>query len=410
MRYALRLRSGQAYCTLPNHSLSLGGRGLGRVGLDELIEHVISLPRTVKPVLAMGAWFKNTLCITSGQQAFISKTAGDLDSPDACRAHVDKARALLAWLGEKPAVIAHDLHPDFHSTRFAAQLAAELDVPLVAVQHHHAHIAAITAEHQIDEPVLGLALDGVGLGSDGSAWGGELLRVEGAAFERVGHLRPLPLPGGDRAAREPWRMAAAALHELGRNEEIARRYANEPAAITVATMLQRGLNCPRTSSMGRVFDAAAGLLGLCHKMEFEAQAAIALEQAATHYIAAHGMPQPAANGWHMDAAGQLDLLPLLALLADERDAEYGAAVFHATLIAALTDWAAQAAQRSGIKTIACGGGCFFNKLLSAGLREWLDGTGLKMLTAKLVQPGDTAIALGQAWVAAQLLTQDSLGL
>jgi len=369
----------------------------------DCVEHVIRLPRAVKPVLALGAWFKNTVCIASGQQAFISKTVGDLDSPDACRAHEATARLLLEWHGEKPVAIAHDLHPDFHSTRFAAQLAAELDAPLIAVQHHHAHIAALAAEHQIDEPVLGLALDGVGLGTDGSAWGGELLRVEGAAFERIGHLRPLPLPGGDRAAREPWRMAAAVLHELGRNEEIARRYANEPAAATVAAMLQRGLNCPRTSSMGRVFDAAAGLLGLCHKMEFEAQAAIALEQAATRYIAAHGMPQPSANGWHKNPSGQLDLLPLLALLAGERDAEYGAAVFHATLIAALADWAAQVAQRTGIRTIACGGGCFFNKLLSAGLRERLDGTGLKTLTAELVQPGDTAIALGQAWVAGQLV-------
>ncbi len=367
------------------------------------VEHVIRLPRAVKPVLAMGAWFKNTLCIASGQEALVSKSVGDLDSPDACRAHVDTARALLDWLGEKPAVIAHDLHPDFHSTRFAAQLAAELDVPLIAVQHHHAHIAALAAEYRIDEPVLGLALDGVGLGSDGSAWGGELLRVTRTGFQRLGHLRPLPLPGGDRAAREPWRMAAAVLHELGRNEEIARRFAGEPAAATVATMLVRGLNCPRTSSTGRVFDAAAGLLGLCLKMEFEAQAAIALEQAATHYIAAHGMPQPLANGWHIDQTGQLDLLPVFAHLADISDAEYGAAVFHATLVAALADWAEQTAQHSGIKTIACGGGCFFNKLLSAGLRERLDGAGLKMLTAKLVQPGDTAIALGQAWVAAQLV-------
>ena len=367
------------------------------------VEHVIRLPRAVKPVLALGAWFKNTVCIASGQQAFISKTSGDLDNPDACRAHEATARLLLEWHGEKPAAIAHDLHPDFHSTRFAAQLAAELDVPLIAVQHHHAHIAAITAEHQIDAPVLGLALDGIGLGTDGSAWGGELLRVDGAAFERIGHLRPLPLPGGDRAAREPWRMAAAVLHELGRNEEIARRYANEPAAATVATMLQRGLNCPRTSSTGRVFDAAAGLLGLCHKMEFEAQAAIALEQAATHYIAAHGAPQVLANGWQIDQNGQLDLLPLFAHLTDTTDAGQGAAIFHATLIAALTDWVTQAAQRSGIKTIAFGGGCFSNKLLSAGLRERLDGAGLKVLTAKLVQPGDTAIALGQAWVAGQLV-------
>ena len=369
--------------------------------MDECIERIIPLSRPIKPILALGAWFKNTVCIASGQQAFISKTVGDLDSPDACRAHEATARRLLEWHGEKPLAIAHDLHPDFHSTRFAVQLAAELDVPLIAVQHHHAHIAALTAEHQIDEPVLGLALDGVGLGTDGTAWGGELLRVEGAVFERIGHLRPLPLPGGDRAAREPWRMAAAVLHELGRNAEIAQRYAAEPAAATVATMLQRSLNCPLTSSTGRVFDAAAGLLGLCHKMKFEAQAAIALEQAATRYIAAHGMPQPAANGWYIDPTGQLDLLPLLALLIDERDAGYGAAVFHATLIAALTNWVTQAAQHSGIEIIACGGGCFFNKLLSAGLCERFEGTDMRMLMPNLVLPGDTAISLGQVWVAAQ---------
>ncbi len=365
------------------------------------VEHVIELPRAVKPVLAVGAWFKNTLCITSGQAAFVSKSVGDLDNPDACRAHEETARMLLDSLKEKPAAIAHDLHPDFHSTRFAAQLATELDVPLIAVQHHHAHVAAVCAEHGAEEAVLGLALDGVGLGVDGGAWGGELLRVDGAGLQRLGHLRPLPLPGGDRAAREPWRMAAAVLHELGRNSEIPARFADQPAAATVAAMLRRGLNCPRTSSMGRAFDAATGLLGLCHKMEFEAQAAIALEQAATRYIAAHGMPQPLANGWRIDGNVQMDLLALFAHLVDTADAEHGAAVFHATLIAALADWVTQAAQRSGIKTIACGGGCFFNKLLSAGLREQLNGAGLTVFMAELAQPGDTAIALGQAWVAAQ---------
>ncbi len=365
----------------------------------DCVEHVIELPRAMPPVLAMGAWFKNTLCITSGQQAFISHSVGDLDTPEACHAHERTARSLLDWLGKKPHAIVHDLHPDFHSSRYAAQLAAELDVPLIAVQHHHAHIAAVCAEHGVTEPVLGLALDGVGLGTDGSAWGGELLRVDGAEFERIGHLRPLPLAGGDKAAQEPWRMAAAVLHELGRSDEIMRRYADEPAAATVVAMLQRNLNCPRTSSMGRVFDAAAGLLGLCHKMEFEAQAAIALEQSATRHIAAHGWMQPLPDGWRTTENGELDLLPLFAVLADMKDAEQGAALFHATVVAALTAQVRLAVQRTGITAITCGGGCFFNKLLSTGLHERFDAMEVRMLATRNLLPGDTSIALGQVWVA-----------
>lgn len=362
----------------------------------DCVEHIIELDHPVPCVLAMGAWYKNTLCITSGRQAFISKCVGDLDTPEACHEHERTARTLLEWLGEKPQAIAHDLHPDFHSSRFAAQLAAELDVPLIAVQHHHAHIAAVCAEHGVNDPVLGLALDGVGLGTDGTAWGGELLRVAGAQFERIGHLRPMPLPGGDKAAQEPWRMAAAVLYESGRSGEIVCRYSDEPAAATVMSMLQRDFNCPRTSSMGRVFDAAAGLLGICHKMEFEAQAAIALEQAATRHVATEStLPQ----GWRLSPDGELDLLPLLNVLADMQDAEQGAALFHATLIGAIADWIVQATRKTGIKSVACGGGCFFNKLLSTGLREHMDTMGVRMLTSKKLLSGDTAIALGQAWVA-----------
>lgn len=369
----------------------------------DCVEHIIELDHAVPCVLAMGAWYKNTICITSGQQAFLSKCVGDLDTSEACLEHEYTVRALLDWIDEKPRVIAHDLHPDFHSSRFAAQLATELDLPLIAVQHHHAHIAAVCAEHGVTEPVLGLALDGVGLGTDGLAWGGELLRVDGARFERIGNLRPLPLPSGDKAAREPWRMACAVLHELGRGAEITLRYAAEPGAATVQNMLQRDLNCPRTSSMGRAFDAAAGLLGLCHKMEFEAQAAIALEQAATRHIAAHGLPHALPDGWQLSMNGELNLLPLLSVLANTQDAEQGAALFHATLIAALFTWVEQAMQRTGVSNVACGGGCFFNKLLSLGLRERL-AAGDRMLTARTLLPGDTAIALGQAWVAANQLT------
>lgn len=370
------------------------------------VEHRLRLARPAPPLLSMGAWFKNTVCLTQGDEAWVSHTVGDLFQAEACLAHEATARELLqalAAVGGKPVAIAHDLHPDLHSTRFAVQLAAELGVEPVGVQHHHAHIAAVAAEHGISGPVLGLALDGVGLGTDGQAWGGELLSVDGAHFERLGHLRPLALPGGDRAARDPWRMAAAALFDLGRGEEIASRFADQPGAAIVAAMLAKDLNSPRTSSMGRAFDAAAGLLGICPKMEFEAQAAIALEQHATAYIESHGSPAPLEGGWHIGGQGQLDLLPLFGALSTEPDAGYGAALFHSTLVAALLDCVLRAAEATGTERLACGGGCFFNKLLRTGLLERVPGSGLQLLLPVRLMPGDTAISLGQAWVAMHLV-------
>lgn len=370
------------------------------------VEHQLELARPAPPLLSTGAWFKNTVCLAQGNQAWVSRTVGDLFQAEACLAHEATARELLQALdamGKKPVAIAHDLHPDLHSTHFAVQLAAELGVEAIGVQHHHAHVAAVAAEHGISGPVLGLALDGVGLGTDGQAWGGELLQVDGARFERVGRLRPLALPGGDRAARDPWRMAAAVLFDLGRGEEIATRFADQAGAAIVAAMLSKGLNSPRTSSMGRVFDAAAGLLGICLKMEFEAEAAIALEQNATAYIEAHGWPAPLEGGWHIGTDGELDLLPLLGALSSEPDTAYGAALFHATLVAALLHWVARAAEAKGIERLACGGGCFFNKLLRSGLIEKVPPTGLELLLPRRLLPGDTAISLGQAWVAMHLL-------
>ncbi|MDP1985091.1 MAG: carbamoyltransferase HypF [Sulfuritalea sp.] len=379
---------------------------LHAVAVPACVEHQLPLARSAPPLLASGAWFKNTVCLAQGNQAWVSHTVGDLFQAEACLAHEATARELLqalAAMGMKPVAIAHDLHPDLHSTHFAVQLAAEFGIEPIGVQHHHAHIAAVAAEHGIEGPLLGLALDGVGLGTDGHAWGGELLRVDGAHFQRLGHLRPLALPGGDRAARDPWRMAAAVLFDLGRGEEIASRFADLPGAEIVAAMLARGLNSPRTSSMGRVFDAAAGLLGICPRMEFEAQAAIALEQQATAHIEAHGWPAPLQGGWHIDDKGQLDLLPLLGALSTEPDTGYGAALFHATLVAALLQWVARAAETSGIARLACGGGCFFNKLLRTGLVEKVPATGMELFMPQRLLPGDTAISLGQAWVAMHLL-------
>jgi hydrogenase maturation protein HypF len=365
------------------------------------VPRAIALGHSGPPLLALGGWFKNTICVTRGAEAFVSQHVGDLDNAAAYGFLEETVAHLLGILDVAPVAIAHDLHPDFHSTRLAVDFAAELGIPALPVQHHHAHIAAVCAEHGIDAPVLGLALDGVGLGTDGGAWGGELLRVDGAACERLAHLAPLGLPGGDIAAREPWRMAAAALHALGRNEAILRRFPAEAAAATVAQMLARGLNCPPTSSAGRLFDAAAGLLGVRRRCAYEGQAAMELEGLA----ARHGPVAPMAGGWQSDAVDMLDLRPLLAALAElPPDAlTFGAALFHATLAAALADWVTAAARQQGLDTIVGAGGCFLNRLLCAALRENLARRGLEFVAARALPPNDGGLSLGQAWVARKLM-------
>lgn len=385
------------------------------------------------PVLALGAWFKHAACLLEDGRARFGPNLGDLDNADACREVEPAAEALLALAAGPPRAVAHDLHPDFHSTRVACALAARLGVPAIGVQHHHAHVGAVLAEHGRFEarPVLGLALDGVGLGTDGAAWGGELLWVAGSEFIRLGHLRPLRLPGGDRAAREPWRMAAALLHAGGRGDEIARRFRAQPAAAMLAQVLARPALCPPTSSLGRHFDAAAGLLGLCEVMHDEAEAAIALERLAASTAA----PAVVAGDWRIGcaedaargegdgaraarpptAAGaiaqpdagappparvlELDLHPLLLRLADEPDAARGAARFQATLAAALIDWVEAARRLTGCATVVLSGGCLHNRLLADALHAALPARGFEVLGARRLSPGDAGLALGQAWVA-----------
>ena len=348
-------------------------------------------------ILATGAFLKNAVCITRGNEAFLSQHVGDLDNAPTCRALEETVAHLMKVLDVAPEAVAHDLHPDFHSTAFATSFARAHGIPARGVQHHHAHIAAVAAEHGFDAPVLGLALDGVGLGTDGGAWGGELLSVRGAAMARVGHLRTLRLPGGDRAAREPWRMAASALHALGRRQEIARRF-EVPGAATIAQMLDREVNCPPSSSAGRWFDAAAGLLGVRAVSAYEGQAPMLLEGLADR----HGPTAPLAAGWTMSDRGILDLLPVLGALVDIDDAAYGAALFHATLVAALTEWVRVAARRTGVDTVALGGGCFMNRILATRLRAGLERLGLTVLEARQAPPNDGGLALGQAAVACAL--------
>lgn len=349
----------------------------------------IPLPRPLPPVLAVGPYLKNTVCVISGDAAHLSVVHGDLGTPEAIAAFESSVEAIIAETGVMPGCVAHDLHPDFPSTRFALSL----DLPTVAVQHHHAHTAAIAAEHGHPGPILGLSLDGFGLGPDRQSWGGELLLCDGPCYRRLGHLALLAQPGGDTAAREPWRMAAAVLHRLGRADAIARRWPEIPAAGHLGRLLDRGLNCPPTSSAGRLFDAACGLLGIHPVCQFEGQAPMALEALAAS-------PRVLDGGWTLDADGVLDFAPLLARLADEDDPARGADLFHGTLAEALAQWCARAADRHRVATVALGGGCFLNKILTGLLVPRLADLGLVPLTAVKVSPGDAGLSLGQAWIAA----------
>jgi hydrogenase maturation protein HypF len=353
----------------------------------------IQLARGGAPILALGGYLKNTVCVTRGDEAFVSQHVGDLDNRPTCRALEETAAHLLDVLDIEPAGIACDLHPDFASTRLAERFAADRGIELLRVQHHHAHVAAVMAEHRLARPVLGLALDGVGLGEGGAIWGGELLRVDTGGFTRLGHLAPIALPGGDRAAREPWRMAAAALHALGRGEEIERRFSHGAAA-AVHQMLAQDVRCPATTSAGRWFDAAAGMLGLKEVMRYEGQAAMLLEGLAT----AHGAVDPAPDIRLSDDL-ILDLLPLVGRLADTSDAGFGAALFHSTLARGLADWVAVAANRTGIEDVVLSGGCFMNRVLATEVARRLADAGLVVHEACELPPNDGGIAAGQAWVA-----------
>lgn len=371
----------------------------------------IRLAKNTAPIFALGGFFNSALCLSradpQGDQAFLSQYIGDLDRVANCRALQAATEHLMHLLQVQPRLIAHDLHPDFFSTQLAQQLAAQWQIPTLAVQHHHAHLAAVMAEHQLEGPVLGLALDGIGLGetdavlggSAHAAWGGELLLLDDARYLRLGHLRPLAMPGGDKTAREPWRMAAAVLAQLGRGDEIASRFAAQPGASLIKQLLAR--NPPQTSSMGRQFDAAAGLLGVSAVMSFEAQAAMQLEGLAAQYGPMRLSSQESQLFKMQQLAGltQLDLLPLLGRLADCADAAYGAALFHAVLIEALAQWLGLTAERQGIRTVVAGGGCLFNQVLVRGLRAALAKRGLRLYTNQMVPCGDGGLALGQLWVA-----------
>ncbi len=358
----------------------------------------VRLARSLPPTLALGGHLKNTVCVVRGDEAYLSQHIGDLDNSATLQFFDETVAHLLSILEVEPAVVACDLHPDFLSTRRAVGFGA----PVVRVQHHHAHIAAVVAESQIEGPIVGLALDGFGLGADGvSSWGGELLLVDGPQFERLGALSPLPQPGGDKAARAPWRMGAAALHAIGRGDDIERRFAAEHGASTIAAMLERNVNAPMTSSAGRLFDAACGLLGVVPHATYEGEAPMALEALADG-------PAILPDGWRIQG-GFLDFRPLLAALCDV-DPRAGANLFHGTLAAGLAEWGAAAVAAHGTPArVALSGGCLQNRVLAECLAMEFSARGVEAVLPRLAPANDGGLSLGQAYVAALSILEVETG-
>lgn len=357
-----------------------------------IVPEPIDLGHDGPSVLATGAHLKATLCVTRGREAFLSQHIGDLDSAGTVRFYRETARTMLSMLDVVPELVACDRHPDYRSSLFAG----ETGLPVLQVQHHAAHLAAVAAEHQLRGPVMGVALDGTGLGDGGTAgrgdaWGGELMLLDGAACRRIGHLHPLPLPGGDRAAREPWRMGVAALVALDRGAEAGRRFPRIALAGPLATLLAADAG-PATSSMGRLFDAAAALLGLCPHQSYEGQAAMEFEALVLS-------PRCLPGGYRI-IDRVLDFRPLLSsLLEPTLQPREGADLFHGTLIAGLVDWIARAATDLDRTDIVLGGGCMANRILAEGLAAGLRSRGLVAWLPHAVPANDGGLSLGQAAIA-----------
>ncbi|WFU14807.1 carbamoyltransferase HypF [Bradyrhizobium sp. CB3481] len=348
----------------------------------------ISLARAVPPVLALGGALKSTITITRGNEAFVSQHIGDLDTVEGIRFFEETIRHLTSILDVEPVVIAHDLHPNMASTRFAEASGRER----IAVQHHHAHAAAVMAEHGVEGPALAIVLDGYGYGSDGGNWGGELLLCEHDAFKRIGHLAPLQMPGGDRAAREPWRIASAILHSLGREGEIRERFGAQPQAERLIALLHQP-DVPRSTSAGRHFDAAAALLGVATLQSYEGEAAMKLEARVRRTAVLK-------EGWMIDGS-VLSFRPLFEhLLADKVGATAGAELFHGTFSAACVDWIMRAARATGITAVSLSGGCFLNAVLADEIQQGCIAAGLTPLLPRQTPTNDGGLSLGQAWIAA----------
>jgi hydrogenase maturation protein HypF len=359
----------------------------------------IALSRPVtRPVLAVGAELKSTFCLARGGRAFVSHHIGDLENYETLRSFTEGIEHFSRLFDIAPRVVAHDLHPEYLSTKYASDLES---VELVGVQHHHAHVASCLADNGEEGPAIGVAFDGLGFGTDGTIWGGEFLVAGLDGFERAGHLEPVALPGGAAAIREPWRMAAAYLDAAfdGSPPEglgVARR--NEARWDEVVAVARAGVNSPLTSSAGRLFDAVAAILGVRDAVNYEGQAAIELEQLA----------DPAEGGAYragIDAEGPFRASGTDLVRAVVEDLLAGvstraiAARFHGGVAGVIAEAADRIREATGLETVALSGGVFQNVLLLDRVVPTLESRGFRVLTHSRVPPNDGGISLGQAAIA-----------
>jgi hydrogenase maturation protein HypF len=369
------------------------------------------------PLLAVGGHLKNVFALARGRFVYQSQHLGDLENVTGLDFFREALEHLMHTFEIEPVAVAHDLHPGYLSTSWAKEWAAERGLPLIAVQHHHAHIAGCMAEHGVEGPAIGLALDGTGYGTDGSIWGGEVLiaRLDGAdpgSFERYAHLEAIPLPGGDAAVKEPWRVAYSALRSAGVDAEEAARLAGaEPEqARIVERMMERGLNAPLSSSLGRLFDAVSAVVLKRRVVDYEAQAAIELEGCAVSEQGDMSREDYGLELWYGGESRRPHVIPAgrmwKAILSDLRrgeDLSRIAARFHAGVANGFVNAAAMARIETGINHVALSGGCLHNRRLARLLRAGLEEEGFQVFQHRTVSPGDGGLSYGQVAVAAARL-------
>jgi hydrogenase maturation protein HypF len=385
----------------------------------------VSAAAGVPPILAVGTQLKNTVCLLQNGRAFLSPHVGDLGQLETDAFFKETIATLQDVLECAPTVLAHDLHPGYTATVWAkTQQKARPELQLIAVQHHHAHLAAVLAEHDLSGPAVGLIMDGTGFGDDGTIWGGEVLVGDATDYTRVAHFEPVPLPGGDAAIKAPWRQAVSYLRYAYGSGFFAAHpdefpFQGDRPVGPVLEMLDRNLNAPLTSSCGRLFDAVAALVGPWSDATYEAQAAIELAALTTPGDVAKAQPFALAVDELRERLATADseplLLPVATVIRAVREARRAgvapaaiSAMFHRTVIEVLARVAGWAAARHGLGDVVLGGGVFQNEILLAGLEQRLRRDGLRPWRPVQVPPGDGGVSLGQAVVAAARLASNCL--